>query len=215
MSNIQSEFAAFLIDSKVINFGEFKLKSGRVSPYFFNFGQLSSARLLNETAHYYARFLYEHKLRPDVIFGPAYKGIPLGVATALSLQRDFAYNVQFSFNRKEVKSYGDGGFLVGSQLQKACVVIIDDVITSGITIDDSVKLVVENGGQVKSYLVALDRQERSFDCGKSAIQDAEERLGLNIFSITNIQHILAHLTTIPNSQSNVESILNYLKKYGV
>ncbi len=160
MFDLKSEVAQFLIDSDVIVFGSFQLKSGRESPYFFNFGKLSSASLINKLAWFYARFIIENDVDPKVIFGPAYKGIPLAVAIAISLQRDFGVDVDFSFNRKEYKCYGDSGILIGSALDEKSVIIVDDVITSGLTIDDSVNLVRSMSGIVISYLVALDRKEK-------------------------------------------------------
>ncbi|MDE8743108.1 orotate phosphoribosyltransferase [Pectobacterium polaris] len=214
MKNTQDEFAKFLIDSQVIEFGEFKLKSSRISPYFFNFGKLSRASLLNKTAHFYARFIIENGLSPDIIFGPAYKGIPLGVATALALQRDFDYEVKYSFNRKEVKSYGDGGLLVGESLSNASVMIVDDVITSGMTIDDTIEIIRSQGGHPLAYLVALDRQECALDTENSALQAAMERLDLNIFSITTIQHVISCLQKYGQEQEKIDAIQIYLNKYG-
>ncbi|RJL49801.1 orotate phosphoribosyltransferase [Pectobacterium carotovorum] len=214
MKNTQDEFAKFLIDSQVIEFGEFKLKSSRISPYFFNFGKLSSASLLNKTAHFYARFIIENGLSPDIVFGPAYKGIPLGVATALALQRDFNYEVKYSFNRKEVKSYGDGGLLVGEPLSNASVMIVDDVITSGMTIDDTIEIIRSQGGHPLAYLVALDRQECALDTENSALQAAMERLDLTIFSITTIQHVIGCLQRYGQEQEKIDAIQIYLNKYG-
>ncbi|PKX82585.1 hypothetical protein A0G02_12610 [Pectobacterium peruviense] len=214
MKSTQDEFAQFLIDSQVIEFGEFTLKSARISPYFFNFGKLSSASLLNETAYFYARFIMENGLSPDIVFGPAYKGIPLGVATALALQRDFDYEVKYSFNRKEVKSYGDGGLLVGEALSNASVMIVDDVITSGMTIDDTIEIIRSQGGNPLAYLVALDRQECALDTEKSALQAARERLDLTIFSITTIQHVISCLQKHGQAQEKIDAIQIYLNKYG-
>lgn len=214
MSNTQSDFAVFLIENKVVEFGEFRLKSGRVSPYFFNFGKLSSARLLNKTAYFYARTILENKISPDVIFGPAYKGIPLGVATALSLQRDFKLEVDYTFNRKEAKTYGDGGVMVGSHLKGKRVLAVDDVITSGMTVDDTIKLISAEGGTSAGYVVALDRQERGIDGTGSALHSAMDRLDIKIYSITTVGHILSCLKKSPTEQDNTIKIANYLDRYG-
>ncbi|WKZ94918.1 orotate phosphoribosyltransferase (plasmid) [Chimaeribacter arupi] len=214
MSDAQHEFADFLISSDVVEFGDFTLKSGRNSPYFFNFGKLSSARLLNKAAWFYARFISENNLSPEVIFGPAYKGIPLGVAIALSLQRDFHTEVNYAFNRKEIKSYGDGGLMVGAALQHKRIVTVDDVITSGMTIDDSIKLIRAEGGLPAAYLVALDRQERGAEGPGSALQRAAARLNIDIYSITTIGHILSCLRGAPDAQSKVRKIEVYLKEFG-
>lgn len=214
MTNTQSEFATFLINSQVVEFGEFKLKSGRLSPYFFNFGRLSSAQLMNKTAWFYAKFIVENDISPEVIFGPAYKGIPLGVATALALQRDFHVDVNFSFNRKEIKAYGDGGMIVGTPLQERRVLAVDDVITSGMTVDDTIKIINGEGGTPVAYLVALDRQEQGLEDSTSALQSAAARLNIDIYPITTISHILAGLRSRAASQANVRQIENYLEKYG-
>ncbi|MDC9607152.1 orotate phosphoribosyltransferase [Xenorhabdus griffiniae] len=215
MSDAQNEFASFLIDSNVVEFGNFRLKSGRHSPYFFNFGKLSNARLLNKAAWFYARFISENNLSPDVIFGPAYKGIPLGVAIALSLQRDFHTEVNYSFNRKEIKNYGDGGIMVGATLQQKRVLTVDDVITSGMTIDDTIKLIRAESGLPVAYLVALDRQERGADGTHSALQSAASRLDIDIYSITTVGHIISCLRSSPAAQDKVVEIENYLEKFGV
>ncbi len=214
MSETQSEFAGFLIDCNVVEFGDYTLKSGRKSPYFFNFGKLSRAHLLNKTAWFYARFIKENQFSPDVIFGPAYKGIPLGVAISLSLQRDFHTDVSYAFNRKEKKSYGDGGTIVGAPLFRKRVVTVDDVLTSGMTVDDSIRLIREEGGVSAAYLVALDRQERGGDGSGSALCSAEARLNVDIYSITTISHILSCLKGMPVAADKVNRIEDYLGEFG-
>ncbi len=214
MSNTQSEFAGFLVDSNVVQFGDFTLKSGRKSPYFFNFGKLSRAHLLEKTAWFYARFITENQFSPDVIFGPAYKGIPLGVAVSLSLQRDFHTDVSYAFNRKEKKRYGEGGTIVGAPLSRKRIVTVDDVLTSGMTVDDSIRLIREEGGVSAAYLVALDRQERSGNGTGSALRIAEARLNVDIYSITTISHILACLRGMPMAAEKVSRIEDYLSEFG-
>ncbi|WP_241608171.1 orotate phosphoribosyltransferase [Rosenbergiella epipactidis] len=215
MADTQQEFADFLVDSNVVEFGDFTLKSGRKSPYFFNFGKLSSAYLLNKTAWFYARFITEKKLSPDIIFGPAYKGTPLGVAISLSLQRDFNTEISYSFNRKEKKSYGDGGTIVGSPLANKKIVTVDDVLTSGMTVDDSIRLIREEVGIPTAYIVALDRQERGNSGVDSALCEAENRLNINIHSITTISHILKNLAKSPTNVEQVKKIQDYLTDFGV
>ncbi|MES1987432.1 MAG: orotate phosphoribosyltransferase [Pseudomonadota bacterium] len=214
MQSIKTDFAKFLVDSQVIQFGEFKLKSGRISPYFFNFGVLSSAKLLNCVAYYYARFLNNLQIDVDVIFGPAYKGIPLSVASASAWQREFDRDVAFAFNRKEEKQYGDGGVIVGATLAKKQVVIIDDVMTSGMTTDDSVSLVRKQGGKIQAYLVALDRQEVTLAEATSALASAAERHQLPFYAISNIQHVLEYLSRTDKYKQHVDKISNYLVQYG-
>ncbi len=214
MSDTQSEFAGFLIDSNVVEFGDFTLKSGRKSPYFFNFGKLSSAQLLDRTAWFYARFISENQFSPDVIFGPAYKGIPLGVAISLSLHRDFHTDIGYAFNRKERKSYGDGGMIVGAPLAHKRIVVVDDVLTSGMAVDDSIRLIREEGGMTVAYLVALDRQERGNNGSQSALRSAAGRLSVDIYSITTINHILACLKEMSAAADKVKRIEDYLSEFG-
>ncbi|WP_387691472.1 orotate phosphoribosyltransferase [Photorhabdus sp. RM71S] len=214
MLSNQNDFAQFLIESDVVQFGNFELKSGRISPYFFNFGKLCNSTLLNKTAWFYAKHIVENNISPSVIFGPAYKGIPLCVAISLSLQRDFDIEVDYSFNRKEVKKYGDGGIIVGANLDGGNIIIVDDVITSGMTIDDSVNLVSNLNGNIMSYIVALDREEKGLVGNGSALRDAAERTGVNILPITTIRNIIDCMSSSSKYKGNINKVEDYLSKYG-
>lgn len=213
MQDYQLDFIRFAIQREVLRFGEFTLKSGRSSPYFFNAGLFKTGADLDRLGRFYAAALESSALEYDVLFGPAYKGIPLAAATAISLSRDYAKEAPYAFNRKEAKSHGEGGNIVGTPL-RGRVMIIDDVITAGTAIRESVEMIQSAGATPAGVLIALDRQERGQ--GKlSAIQEVESTLGLPVVSIVNLGQILDYLKQTPELEQQAAQVAAYRQRYGV
>ena len=188
----QDNFIRFALEAKVLSFGEFKTKAGRLSPYFFNAGEFNDGARLSALGRYYSKALQESKLQFDMLYGPAYKGITLAAATAIALADD-GINVPYAYNRKEAKDHGEGGVLVGAPV-KGRVVIIDDVISAGTSVRESVDLIRKAGAEPAAVLIALDRMERSgnaVDIGdKSAVQAVEQEFGLPVISIANLTGLM-------------------------
>ncbi|KAJ3007266.1 UNVERIFIED_CONTAM: hypothetical protein HDU68_003614 [Siphonaria sp. JEL0065] len=211
----QKDFIKFAIDNNVLTFGSFVLKSGRTSPYFFNAGLFKSGQALALLGKYYAAALVESKLDYNVIFGPAYKGIPLVSSTAVALYANHGINTPYSFNRKEKKDHGEGGSIVGSPLNGK-IVVIDDVITAGTAIRESVDIIKNNGAELVGVLISLDRQERGMgDTKLSAIQQVEQEYNIPVISIVSLKHVVAYLKEVGGKEKEVESITNYWKENGV
>ncbi|MEL0638821.1 orotate phosphoribosyltransferase [Marinomonas sp. TI.3.20] len=208
------EFAKYLVDEDIATFGEFLLKSGRKSPYFFNFGKLNNTKRLQIVCSFYAQKIIQLGIDFDVIFGPAYKGIPLSIGVANAVQDLTHTPVEFCFNRKSVKKYGDVGSHVGANLEGKRVLITDDVVTSGITISESVKLVEKLGGEVVGFIVALDRQEKGVDIGISAAQFCENNYSFPLISVSSVSDIIEVLKTDSMNNAIVDSMNSYLRKYG-
>jgi orotate phosphoribosyltransferase len=188
MQDFQSEFLEFVIKDKILQFGEFTLKSGRVSPYFFNAGLFNTGRKLAFLAKCYAAAIANSNQQFDVLFGPAYKGIPLAAATSIALVDNHGLDKPFSFNRKELKDHGEGGLIVGAELSGK-VLIIDDVITAGTAIKEAMEILHANGAELSGVAVAMDRQERG--TGElSAIQEIEENYQIKVVNIINLQNII-------------------------
>ncbi|KAJ3258258.1 hypothetical protein HK103_003739 [Boothiomyces macroporosus] len=204
MKDYQKNFIKFAIENKVLTFGSFTLKSGRISPYFFNAGLFASGSALSQLGSFYAAALQDSGLEYDVLFGPAYKGIPL----------DFEVNAQFSFNRKEQKDHGEGGMIVGSPL-KGKVVVIDDVITAGTAIRESVQIIKNNGAQLNGVLIALDRKEKGKDTEKSAIQQVQEEYGIKVVCIVTLDDVLEYLKEIGGYETAVKDITSYKAQWGI
>ena len=203
----QDNFIRFALEAKVLSFGEFKTKAGRLSPYFFNAGGFSDGAHLSALGRYYAKALQESQISFDMLYGPAYKGITLAAATAIALA-DHGLNIPFAYNRKEVKDHGEGGSLVGAPV-KGRVIIIDDVISAGTSVRESVDLIRGAGAQPAAVLIALDRMERSGNAveigEKSAVQAVEQEFGLPVIAIANLADLMTFLTV----SSDVE-LTNYL-----
>lgn len=214
MKLFQQQFLDFILRANVLTFGDFTLKSGRKSPYFFNAGLFHTGHAITEAGHCYASALVEHDLRPDVLFGPAYKGIPLAVAASTALFRDFNRDIPFSYNRKEAKDHGEGGLLVGAPIKGKKVLIVDDVITAGTAIYEAVDIITRAGGRPEGVLIALDRQERGKTAGKSSIQEVQENLGIPVHSILKLEHIIEHLRKGKDG-ALLKRIEDYRKEYGV
>ena len=215
----QDNFIRFALEAKVLSFGEFKTKAGRLSPYFFNAGEFNDGARLSALGRYYSKALQESRLKFDMLYGPAYKGITLAAATAIALADD-GINVPYAYNRKEAKDHGEGGVLVGAPV-KGRVVIIDDVISAGTSVRESVDLIRKAGAEPAAVLIALDRMERSgnaVDIGdKSAVQAVEQEFGLPVISIANLAGLMSFLTTSSDTQltNYLPAVRAYREKYAI
>ena len=212
MEQYQNDFVDFMLEIGALKFGEFTLKSGRVSPYFFNVGQFNQGNHLSQLGQFYAQAIEDSGIKFDVLFGPAYKGIPLAAAAAIALNDSFNRNVPYSFNRKEAKDHGEGGSIVGHPLE-GDILIIDDVITAGTAIREAQEIIQNSGANAKGVIVALDRQEKG-NGDLSAIQEVEKVFGITVLSIINLSHIIDYLKS--NNDSKVlTKIEHYRSQYGV
>jgi orotate phosphoribosyltransferase len=214
---LAQEFVQFAIDSGVLRFGEFKTKAGRMSPYFFNAGLFDDGAKLGRLAQFYARALLASGIEFDLIFGPAYKGIPLGAAVAVELAR-LGVNKPFAYNRKEAKDHGEGGTLVGAPL-RGRVLIVDDVISAGTAVRESIALIQAAGATPHAVAIALDRQEKATENGQdvdwSAVQYVRDTLGLRVCAIARLAHLLQHLQTADNFLQHYAAVSAYRGRYGV
>ncbi len=220
-SSYRTDFVRFSLEQGVLKFGQFKVKSGRLSPYFFNAGLFNSGLAVGRLAQFYAQALVESGVDFDMLFGPAYKGIPLSTATAVALANHPGLggrDVPFAFNRKEVKDHGEGGILVGAPLQGK-VVIIDDVITAGTSVRESVEIIRQAGAQPAAVLIALDRMERAGPddalSAHSAVQDVARTYGIPVVSIASLTDIMALLENDSQLAEHRDAVAAYRVKYGV
>lgn len=213
MKQYQKDFISFAIDRGVLKFGEFTLKSGRTSPYFFNAGLFNHGADLAKLGRFYAAALQDSGVDYDVLFGPAYKGIPIATAAAIALYDTYQKDVPYCFNRKEKKDHGEGGNLVGSPLQGK-IMLVDDVITAGTAIRESMEIVQANNAELAGVLIALDRQEK----GKgelSAIQEVEKDFGTKVVSIVKLNDVIEYLKDSPELAEHLEAVKAYRAQYGV
>ncbi|MGB5717952.1 MAG: orotate phosphoribosyltransferase [Gammaproteobacteria bacterium] len=213
MKNYQHDFIDFAISAGVLRFGDFTLKSGRTSPYFFNAGLFNTGEQLARLGRCYAQAITDSHIDFDVLFGPAYKGIPLAAAASIALADHHQRNIPWCFNRKEAKDHGEGGNLVGAGLSGK-ILVIDDVITAGTAIRESVDIIESAGATLAGVVIALDRQERGRD-ERSAIQEVEETLGITVTSIVTLAHLLEYLRSKPERSEDVEKIEAYRLQYGI
>ncbi|AJQ93126.1 orotate phosphoribosyltransferase [Gynuella sunshinyii] len=214
MKPFQTEFIEFVLAQKVLQFGHFTLKSGRQSPYFFNAGLLKDGAALSQLGKFYAQAIIESGLSFDILFGPAYKGIPLAVSTAVALQRDHQINTPYVFNRKEKKDHGEGGSLVGAELLGQ-VLIVDDVITAGTAIREVMDIIGHYpAASPAGVLVMIDRQEKGRS-DLSAVQEVERDFGTPVISIISLDNIVEYLRKRPDMQTELASISAYREQYGV
>jgi len=213
MKDYQHDFIDFAIRAGVLRFGDFTLKSGRISPYFFNAGLFNTGEQLARLGRCYAQAIIDSEIEFDVLFGPAYKGIPLAAAASIALADHHQRNVPWCFNRKESKDHGEGGNLVGAGLHGR-ILIIDDVITAGTAIRESVEVIQAAGAELTGVVIALDRQERGRG-RQSAIQEVEETWGIRVTSIVRLEHLLEYLQHEPGHDTEVEKIQAYRREYGV
>jgi orotate phosphoribosyltransferase len=213
MKDYQHDFIDFAIRAGVLRFGDFTLKSGRTSPYFFNAGLFNTGEQLARLGRCYAQAITDSDIEFDVLFGPAYKGIPLATATSIALADHHQRNVPWCFNRKESKDHGEGGNLVGAALHGR-ILIIDDVITAGTAIRESVEIIQAADAELTGVVIALDRQERGRG-QQSAIQEVEDSYGIRVTSIVRLEHLLEYLLDKPGHDAEVEKIQSYRQEYGV
>ncbi|WP_217522795.1 orotate phosphoribosyltransferase [Vibrio metschnikovii] len=213
MKAYQREFIEFALEKEVLKFGEFTLKSGRKSPYFFNAGLFNTGRDLARLGRFYAAALVDAGITFDVLFGPAYKGIPIATTTAVALADHHEIDTPYCFNRKEAKDHGEGGNLVGSPLEGR-IMLVDDVITAGTAIRESMEIIQANGAQLAGVLVAIDRQEK----GKgelSAIQEVERDFGCQIISIVSLGDLVTYLKEQGSDAEQLAAVEAYRAQYGV
>jgi orotate phosphoribosyltransferase len=212
MHSYQSAFLKLALEHGVLKFGEFKLKSGRVSPYFFNLGLVSTGAGLRELGRAYAQALLQSGIGFDMLFGPAYKGIPLAASVAVALA-DAGRDVPYAYNRKEAKDHGEGGLLVGARPQGR-VVIVDDVLTAGTAMRESVQLLRAAGATPVAAVIALDRQEQGPN-GASAVAEMEREQGLKMIALVNVREMLEFLQLERTPSATVDAIRKYQAQYGV
>ncbi|MFB4391322.1 MULTISPECIES: orotate phosphoribosyltransferase [unclassified Pseudomonas] len=213
MQPYQRDFIRFAIDRGVLRFGEFTLKSGRTSPYFFNAGLFNSGSALAQLGRCYAAAIVDSKIPFDVLFGPAYKGIPLASATAVALAEQHQLDVPWCFNRKEAKAHGEGGSLVGAPLA-GDVLIIDDVITAGTAIREVMQIISAQQAKAAGVLIALNREERG-NGELSAIQEVERDFGIPVVSIVSLTQVLEFLADDPQLKQHLPAVQAYREQYGI
>ena len=216
---LAQDFVEFAVRSGVLRFGEFKTKAGRLSPYFFNAGLFDDGEKLGRLAQFYAQRILASGMEFDMLFGPAYKGIPLAAAVAIELARA-GRNVPFAYNRKEAKDHGEGGLLVGAPLAGR-VVIVDDVISAGTSVRESLSMIQTAGATAGGVAIALDRQERATEDGRdsalSAVQQVRSLLGLDVVAIATLDDLLSYLRSASDAtlQAHAPAVLAYRERYGV
>lgn len=213
MLDYQKDFIRYALECGVLKFGEFQLKSGRISPYFFNTGLFDTGAQLGKLGEFYAQALLQSRLDIDILYGPAYKGIPLVSATSIAYARLAGRDIPFAFNRKEAKDHGEGGMIVGTPLS-GNVLILDDVITAGTSVRESVEIITGAGAKPAGVLIALDRQEKGQD-GRSATQEVSQTYGMPVHSIIALEQIIEYLRVVRDDRYPVDTIIEYQKQFGI
>lgn len=213
MKAYQRQFIEFALEKKVLQFGEFTLKSGRISPYFFNAGLFNTGSDLARLGQFYAAALIDSNIKFDLLFGPAYKGIPIATATAISLAEHHHLDLPYCFNRKEAKNHGEGGHLVGSPLEGR-VMLVDDVITAGTAIRESMNIIENSGALLTGVLVAIDRQERG-QGDLSAIEEVERDFNCKVISIVNLSNIIEYISENDDYAQHKSTMQKYQNQYGI
>ncbi|EGV52073.1 orotate phosphoribosyltransferase [Candidatus Endoriftia persephone] len=213
MQDYQREFLDFALDVGVLRFGEFTLKSGRISPYFFNAGLFNTGAALARLGRYYAQTIVDSGIEFDLLYGPAYKGIPLAAVTAASLYDQHQIDIPYAFNRKEAKDHGEGGIVVGHALEGR-ILIIDDVISAGTSVRESVEIIRDLGATPAGVVIALDRQERG-QGERSAIQEVQNDYGMPVSSIVQLEQLIEYLQASPDSAESLQQIRDYRERYGI
>lgn len=214
MKSYKSEFIEFALNRQALKFGEFTLKSGRKSPYFFNAGLFNTGKDLALLGRFYAAALLDAKLEYDVIFGPAYKGIPIVSSTVVALSEHHNVDVPYCFNRKEAKDHGEGGNLVGSSIYEQRVMLVDDVITAGTAIRESMRILEDNKSKLAGVLICLDRQEKG-RADLSAIQEIKQTYRCEVISIITLDDLIQYLYQDPTRQDQVKLVEAYRAQYGI
>lgn len=212
MYDFQSDFIEYALACDVLRFGEFKLKSGRTSPYFFNTGLFNTGRKLAQLGEFYALALKQSGIEPDILYGPAYKGIPLVSTVAIAYAQVSNNDIPFVFNRKQVKYHGEGGRLVGAPLAGK-VLIVDDVITAGTSVCESIEIITQAGASPCAVLISLDRQEIGSN-KISAIQELERQFAIPVTAIINLDNIMAYIKDNTQYSHQLEAISRYQQKFG-
>ncbi len=212
MTDFRQQFIRFAIENQVLRFGEFVTKAGRKTPYFFNTGLFNDGDSLRQLGQFYAKAILESGLQFDILFGPAYKGIPLVAAIAIALS-DSGCNIPFAFNRKEAKDHGEGGDIVGAPLAGR-VLIVDDVISAGTSVRESVDIIRANAATPCGVFIALDRQERGLGT-LSAVQEVAENYGVPVYSIASLEILIDYLQRQPSMAQNLVEIQRYQREYGI
>lgn len=213
MQDYQKDFIEFALKNDVLRFGEFTLKSGRVSPYFFNAGLFNSGEALAKLGQYYAAAIKESGVKFDVLFGPAYKGIPLATTCAVALYEHQDTDIPYSFNRKEAKEHGEGGNIVGAALE-GDILIIDDVITAGTAIRESMDIIAAADAKPAGVIIALDRQEKG--TGElSAIQEVENEYNIPVLSIVKLRHLITYIENHGEFNMYLDKVRAYRDQYGI
>lgn len=213
MHPLKLEFLELALEYRVLRFGSFTLKSGRVSPYFFNAGLFDSGRALACLGRCYAQAIVDSSIEFDMLFGPAYKGIPLASVTAAALAEHHGLDVPFAFNRKEVKDHGEGGAIIGAALEGR-VLILDDVITAGTAIREAAAIIARDGAKIAGVMVALDRQERG--TGElSAVQEVEKTLEIPVLALITLENLIDYLKSQENQEAKLDELCRYRSRYGV
>jgi orotate phosphoribosyltransferase len=213
MQDYKREFIEFALAQDVLRFGEFELKSGRISPYFFNAGLFNSGAALAQLGRFYAAAIEQSGAEYDVVLGPAYKGIPLATTTAVALSDQYGKDVPYAFNRKEAKTHGEGGQLVGAELNGR-VLIIDDVITAGTAVREVMALIEQHNAKPAGVVIALNRQEKG-NGDLSAIQEVERDYGVPVVSIITLNDLMSYLQDKANDEALLQRIADYRQRYGV
>lgn len=213
MQDYQRDFIQLALSHQVLRFGSFTLKSGRQSPYFFNAGLFNTGKALARLGQYYAQSIVDSGIEFDVLFGPAYKGIPLAAACSIALSEQHQINTPYAFNRKEAKDHGEGGNIVGAPLQGR-ILIIDDVMTAGTAIRESMQIIEAAGAQAAGVVIALDRQERG-QAERSAVQEVEHQYHIPVLNIITLDNLIGYLQHENTHQENLDAMLAYRQQYGV
>lgn len=212
MSNFSHDFIRFAVQQKVLCFGEFQTKAGRLSPYFFNAGLFNDGASLRNLSQFYAQAILASGVSFDMLFGPAYKGIPLAAGTAIALSEQ-GRNIPYSYNRKEAKDHGEGGTMVGAKLHGR-VLIIDDVISAGTSVRESIELIRAAGAEPCGVVIALDRMERG-QGELSAVQEVVRNYGIPVVHIAGVDDLLSYLQGEPEMMQNLSAVKSYRDRYGV
>lgn len=213
MQAYKKEFIDLSLELGVLRFGEFTLKSGRESPYFFNAGLFSTGYAAARLGRFYAAAIAESDVRFDMIFGPAYKGIPLAALTAAALAEHYGVDVPYAYNRKEAKAHGEGGSIVGADLEGR-ILIVDDVITAGTAVREAYQIIASTSAEIAGLVISLDRQERG-KATMSAVQELRQTLGIPVISIIALSDLIDSLEESSDYEAHLESLLEYRRNYGV
>lgn len=214
MKPYQRQFIQFALERQVLKFGEFTLKSGRKSPYFFNAGLFNTGKDLALLGQFYAAALMDSNMQYDVVFGPAYKGIPIAAATVVALSEHHNQEVPYCFNRKEAKDHGEGGNLVGTPINHCRVMLVDDVITAGTAIRESMNILAVNNAELAGVLISLDRQEKG-QGELSAIQEIKQAYNCDVISIITLNDLICYLSEQDNKSEELARVEAYRQQYGI